>query len=163
LSECGACSNLTIEASFSIRTVRVVSFAFLRQTCRHLTYTWHTSTGNTMSISDGTFEPVSAARKMISCSAAATSSSSNAQLRKVSLPYFSQLIFGVLPMNTNCSFPARLPRRLVHDHGRPAHRARCFGNLCRVRFIFRFIFAYSDGKPRVLSHLFTIAGTNPYS
>ena len=66
-------------------------------------------------------------------------------------------------MNTNCSFPARLPRRLVHDHGRPAHRARCFGNLCRVRFIFRFIFAYSDGKPRVLSHLFTIAGTNPYS
>jgi len=35
--------------------------------------------------------------------------------------------------------------------------------VCQVRFIFRFIFAYSDEKPRVLLHLFTIAGTNPYS
>ena len=38
-----------------------------------------------MSISDVTLEPVSAARKMVSCSA--TSSSSNAQLRKVGLSF----------------------------------------------------------------------------
>ena len=38
-----------------------------------------------------------------------------------------------------------------------------FQDVCQVRFIFRFIFAYSDGKLRVLQHLFTIAGTNPYS
>jgi len=39
----------------------------------------------------------------------------------------------VLPINTKCSSPARLPRRSVH--GRSAHRARCPGTFFPRSFV----------------------------